>query len=1097
MSSVSLAQTNPDTLTIEFIDERIDVIKDESTIDEALKSEALDYLDRARDTLLAKSRRAEQVAAFQSTAGNLDRLLAEIEERHLELESSGDEWGENVSVQELESGLSLTIAERQIVEEELLRLRARSLILDNRAAEIADEVIAARDELELLSGSPDINRERPGEPVEFARWLFAWSSLQERQAAVSDLQKELETLPAQQSLVTARLSLLETEILRSDDIIERLRQRLSASALGRAEIAIQTAQAHLEEFSGARPALLEFARENLELSQAVKASILRRAALERRIRETDREANALDQSADTVRLVLGSGQLSDETAALLKTVRSAMPDRAEINAILFQTEVDRGDIQLRLIVWLDQLRTLDDTAGLLNRFRDNGDSSTQLVETPADAVTRLVDFRRSQLDLLIDGARQESELISERELALAELGQQSGDLANLIDRRLLWLRTSERVNWSWFDQISGGIAWIFSPASWAGAFGALLSGTMANPGAVGFFALILLSLVALRRWFLATLDRLAENVGHVGRDTYWTTPFAMVVTALLALPIPLTISISAWLMSNSGATPQAFTQGLSQTLTVLGSVLLVLYLFQDMCRPTGLFERHFNWTETARNRLQANLRWFVRLQAVAILVFGLTVFSSPPGIEYGLGVAAFIVASVGLAALTFQFLKPKNGIVSELETGPTMSWLLKLLFPIAVLEPLLVGALPLFGFFDTATQLQFKVLQSGALVLGGSVLYGLAVRMFMVGNRRFALDKAIKRRARQEAARASEPEIEASGDAIVYDADDSLPDAELISEQVRAILKILTVGTVAIAMWALWSPIIPALGIVGDVSLWMRTVTLNGNEVREAVTLLDLLTAVLFLTLSVFAVRNIGGVLEIGIFEPFGLDSGSRYAAATITRYFIIAAAIIFCFSYLGAEWSELQWIIAALGVGLGFGLQEIVANFVSGLIILFERPIRVGDVVTIGDLSGTVRSIRIRATTITDFENRQVILPNKTIITENVTNWTLEDDVTRLLLTVGVAYGTDIDSVRTIILKTVSDHPDVLEKPPPTVFFMAHGDSALQFEVRLFVGMPAKRLPTTHALNAAINAALKANDIQIPFPQTDVHVSMTDQAKT
>jgi len=365
----------------------------------------------------------------------------------------------------------------------------------------------------------------------------------------------------------------------------------------------------------------------------------------------------------------------------------------------------------------------------------------------------------------------------------------------------------------------------------------------------------------------------------------------------------------------------------------------------------------------------------------------------------------------------------------------------------------------------------------------------------MVGNRRFALEKAREKRARLAAERASAAEIEASGETLGLSSDESIADAEVISEQVRSVLRVAAYGSVLVILWMLWSPFIPALGVAGEIPLWTRTVSANGADLPEAVTLLDLSIALLFLAAALFAVRNIGGLLEIGVFEPFGLDAASRYAVASITRYIILATAIVLAFSRIGANWSELQWIIAALGVGLGFGLQEIVANFVSGLIILFERPIRVGDVVTIGDLRGTVKSIRIRATTITDFDNCQVILPNKTIITKNVTNWTLEDDVTRLLLRVGVAYGSDIETVQAIILDTVTTHPDVLEKPPPTVFFMAHGDSALHFEVRVFVGKPAKRLPTTHALNAAINAALKANGIQIPFPQTDVHVSMAGQA--
>lgn len=1079
----SVAQSNIDPITIEQIDDRISVIGADADIDDPSKREALEVFNRARETLSLRRRRAVEVERFETSARNLDQSLADIEARRLELETTPGERGDDRTAGELEARLSLLEAERQSSMDHLSELRTDNLNLNGRATAIADEVVAARNDVAQLSETNDLVPDRPEAPVEEARWLLARARLLERQAAIVDLQKELETLPARQSLMAARISLTEAEIAQVDDTLLQLRARLSASALGRAEIAIRAAEADLIAMEGASPDVLALAEGNLDLAIETHAGILRRAALERLILETEREAAAVNQSAETVRLVLGAGRLSDETSTLLKTVRDSLPDESEINAVLFRSERERGDIQLRLIVWVEALRAADFS------------SPVQMAGANDRNRGPLLEFRRSMLEWLVKDARLESELMSKHELSLVELSHQSSALSKLLDRSLLWLRTSQRANWAWLDQIPRGIAWVLSPSNWAGASETLLSGISGNSRIAGLFVLGLLALLGLRRRLIGMLDRLATQVGHVGRDTYWTTPLALSVTMLLALPVPLSITVAGGLLSNSGTEPPTFSQGLAQTLILLGPILFVLFLFLNMCRPSGLFAAHFNWTEKARTRLHANLGWFARLESGAICLFGLTVFSAPPGIAYGIGVAAFVVASVALAVLTFQFLRPKGGIVSQLKTGPTTSLMLKLLLPVAVAEPLFVGALPFFGFFETAMQLQYMVLQSGALVLGGSVLYGLAVRMFMVGNRRFALAKAREKWARIKAARAVEDEIEASGETIGQDLDASIADAEDISEQIRSVLRVSAFGTVAVLLWVLWSPLIPALGAADEISLWTHSVTSNGTELREAVTLLDLLVVALFLAAAIFAVRNIGGLLEVGVFEPFGFDAASRYASVSITRYILVATAVVLGLSRLGANWSELQWVIAALGVGLGFGLQEIVANFVSGLIILFERPIRVGDVVTIGDLRGTVRNIRIRATTITDFDSRQVILPNKTIITENVTNWTLEDDVTRLLLRVGVAYGSDIETVQTIILDCVKAHPDVLTKPPPTVFLMAHGDSALQFEVRLFVSKPVKRLPTTHALNAAINTALNDNGIRIPFPQTDVHVSMADQA--
>ena len=181
--------------------------------------------------------------------------------------------------------------------------------------------------------------------------------------------------------------------------------------------------------------------------------------------------------------------------------------------------------------------------------------------------------------------------------------------------------------------------------------------------------------------------------------------------------------------------------------------------------------------------------------------------------------------------------------------------------------------------------------------------------------------------------------------------------------------------------------------------------------------------------------------------------------------------------------------MIAALSVGLGFGLQEIFANFVSGLILLFERPIRIGDTVTVGNLSGTVSRIRIRATTITDWDRKEMVIPNKMFITGQLTNWTLSDPITRIILPIGIAYGSDIKLAQKVMLQAVEANPLVLKDPEPRVFFLSFGPSSLDFEVRVFLKDLADRAPLTHELNISIEQALRTHNIQIPFPQQDVHI--------
>jgi potassium efflux system protein len=245
----------------------------------------------------------------------------------------------------------------------------------------------------------------------------------------------------------------------------------------------------------------------------------------------------------------------------------------------------------------------------------------------------------------------------------------------------------------------------------------------------------------------------------------------------------------------------------------------------------------------------------------------------------------------------------------------------------------------------------------------------------------------------------------------------------------------------------------------------------------------------LVVVLTITAARNLPGMLEIAILEKLPFDPSVRYAVQAISRYVIVVIGIIVVSHLLGLNSSSVQWLAAALTFGLGFGLQEIFANFISGLIILFERPVRVGDVVTIDNVSGAVSRIRMRSTTILDWDRKEYIVPNKEFITGKLLNWTLSDTLNRVVIPVGVAYNSDPERVRRIILEVVQSHENVLADPPVSVGFDGFGDSALNFTVRAFLPDLSHRLDTIHDLHTRIFVRFAEEGIEIPFPQQDLHV--------
>jgi potassium efflux system protein len=197
----------------------------------------------------------------------------------------------------------------------------------------------------------------------------------------------------------------------------------------------------------------------------------------------------------------------------------------------------------------------------------------------------------------------------------------------------------------------------------------------------------------------------------------------------------------------------------------------------------------------------------------------------------------------------------------------------------------------------------------------------------------------------------------------------------------------------------------------------------------------------------------------------------------------------VLVFQTLGADWSQLQWLAAALSVGIGFGLQEIVANFISGIIILFERPIRIGDVITVGDTDGEVIRIRSRATAIRNWDGKELLVPNKEFITNRLLNWSLSDQTTRIILSIGIAYGSNVRQAMQLLQEAARENRNVLDDPAPSVIFESFGDNSLGLLLRAFVDSVDLRYPTLSALNEAINDKFNAAGIVIAFPQRDLHL--------
>ncbi|RME33061.1 MAG: mechanosensitive ion channel family protein, partial [Deltaproteobacteria bacterium] len=245
--------------------------------------------------------------------------------------------------------------------------------------------------------------------------------------------------------------------------------------------------------------------------------------------------------------------------------------------------------------------------------------------------------------------------------------------------------------------------------------------------------------------------------------------------------------------------------------------------------------------------------------------------------------------------------------------------------------------------------------------------------------------------------------------------------------------------------------------------------------------------------LSLYLAMQISWLLqtltEVQVFEPRRIDRGVRDAVKKLMHYGIVLIGLLFALSSLGMSLQNFVVVLGALGVGIGFGLQDIVNNFLSGLILLFERPVKVGDFIVVNNEWGDIKKIGLRSTVVETIDHSEIIVPNSQLISEKVTNWTLSSRVARLVVPVGVAYGSDVEQVMRILTEVATGHPEAVQYPPPSILFVAFGESSLDFEIRVFVRDISARFRIRSDMLRQIDARFREAGIEIPFPQRDLHL--------
>lgn len=840
----------------------------------------------------------------------------------------------------------------------------------------------------------------------------------------------------------------------------------------------------------ANPAIKRLTQESAELTSQRQQLA---SNIERVTQESDaREKQLLDLDAQFAKVLdrVKRVGLTEAIGLLLRKQREDLPHVSEHKRDIELRQADISKANLQLVELEDQRGQLADIDSqvklILKQVQDaNPRLDTTLYE---DDIRQALLVQRGYLDSLITDTNSYLDKLVELDTRDRQLIAKSNEYSDFSSEHILWIRSADLPKPADVHQLLMALRWLGNSGSWTAMWATFRTDLKSTPS---FYVISLLVLVVLfggrRRWF-RRLRETGTDAAKGRSASFQPTAIALLVTALLSVAWPTLIWLLGFRLSRISAGHE-FIEATGQALRALAPLTLTLEVAHNISRHKGLAEAHFNWPSAVIQKIRSSVRWLLGLGLPAAFIVLLTEAQSNEPVKHTLGRLAFVLSQFLLAIIVYQ-------LWSAAPRGVEAWWsrhrgYLQLAGAAVFIA---LAGLAFAGYYYTAVQFEERLFSSVWLILILLLVQASTIRWLLLAYRELAIRRLRERRAAEVAA--------ASGSTVPSEVVASEPLAKLsdIDVQTRNILNMVLIAALLVGLLVIWGEILPALKILRRVELWPRPFTILDTFGPAVIapgtlTLSDGLLAIVIGGLTFACARNIPGLLEVTVLRKLTLDAGERFAVTTVCRYLISLAGIVLVFAQLGIGWSQVQWLVAGMSLGLGFGLQEIFANFVSGLVLLFERPIRIGDIVTVGDITGKVSRIRIRATTITDWDLREIVIPNKEFITGKVMNWTLSDTVSRMTIQISLSTDTDPEVARQLLLQVAQDQPLVLKEPPPHALFDEFGDNSLNFTLRVYMSSRDVYIDLRHSLNSALRAAFRNATITSSIPQFDLNIRSVPDA--
>lgn len=1114
--------------TVEGVTNRIQVLKDLPDLKEEVRKKAVETLNSAIPFLQNRQDLARKADEYDASIQNAPSLLEAMKnEAKAEVRTDPYKVPSDQTADQIQQATAQAQADLDQAKEKLKSLEDQPKQRETRKKEIPTAIATAKaklDEIELALKTALPAGEAP--EISSANLALLQARRSFRRQEISTLEKELRLYEATSEMMTVSKDRAQAKVTEGTKKLEALQKALAIQRKKESEEAARKAEQDQLKFQialrNANPLFAKLARENIDLAKD-------RVDLASRIEKISQERSRLEREFSSLEIeykdlrdrVLANEALSvpmtDSIGVLLRRQKDELLRKSGFKARIRARQREMSEAQIREIDLKSQRDAQADLELQIKVILDGLTNDSQLLSWERyqieDAIRKILQSRKEYLDELTTSYTTLAEQLAAANLAEGNLMRQVIDFREFINQRILWIRSSGMLDIKDVQNELSTWNHLLAPTRWLNVGRGLQTSFSTQPGIWLLSILILLGVLGPQRWARRRIQELGSEAQDRHNTKLKPTFQALGLTLLSAMAAPVILWVFGSRLLEIGIEGD-FIHAKGQGLVVAGMVLFTFDFYRGVCRPNGLAQCHFNWPKSNIELLRKHNNW---LRPIAIPLLFLVTYTESFGLEESQARIAFFIGMLLLVLFFNQLLDPDTGL-KPTQSSPgnpgIRHRLRQLRYLMSVLLPLGLAAASVLGYHYTAVQLAWRSLNSIWVILIVMLSGAILVRWFYLERRRLALAQLKQRR---EQARAN-GEKEAGAE--------DTPEVNLseVKTQTQSLTRALVTIGIVLGLYAIWVDVLPALNVLNKVELWKVEVTVDastsardttlglppglpttaGNEASleakgsttqlQSITLANLGLCILILFFTLAASRNLPGLLEITLLRHLKIPAGSGYAVTTLGQYVITLLGIVFACGAIGLSWEKVQWLAAAISLGIGFGLQEIVANFVSGLILLFERPIRIGDVVTVGDVTGKVTQLRIRATTITDWDRKEFIVPNREFVTGRLLNWTLSDTTNRVVITVGISYSSDVDQALQILKQTADDQPLLMKDPAPLVTFEGFGDNALNLVLRCYLPNLDNRLAVVTDLHKQILAAYRAAGIEIAFPQRDLHIRSLPQ---